>query len=203
MRSGFLSGIPHLYSFRSLNLTIIRHTSVKVSAGICYGRSDVELSGTYDSEKEIIIENLNGISYDFIYTSPLSRCFKLAADISKDHEVICDNRLSELDFGDWEKRPWEDIYKTPYAEKWFENWMETPCPNGESFIQMVSRVKDFILEKASEHENSDLLIVTHSGVMRIIIFLLQNLNIEEIFKIQPHFGEIIQISFNPDNLSLV
>jgi len=186
-----------------LNLTIIRHTSVKVSAGTCYGRSDVELSGTYDSERRIIIENMNGISYDFIYTSPLSRCYKLAADISGDHEVTCDSRLSELDFGDWENCLWEDIYKTQNAVKWFENWTDTPCPNGESFSQMVSRVKDFILEKFSEHKNDDLLIVTHSGVIRIILFLLQNLNIDEIFKIQPDFGEIIQISFNPDNLSLV
>ncbi len=186
-----------------MNLILLRHTSVKAESGICYGISDVELSENYVCEKNSIIEKLDNSIFDYIYTSPLSRCHRLANDISRGKEVVSDWRLSELDFGDWEGQSWEEIYKTSYAELWFASWRDIPCPNGESFIEMVLRVKDFLAEKIQYHRNDTLLIVTHSGVIRIIITLLQNLNFEEIFKIKSEFGEITTLSFNYDNLSLV
>jgi len=186
-----------------VNLILIRHTSVNVEPGICYGSSDVELSENYECERNSIIEKLDDTIFDFIFTSPLSRCQRLACDISKGKEVISDWRLSELDFGDWEGQSWEVIYKAAYAKRWFASWKDLPCPNGESLIQMVSRVKDFLSEKILNHNNDTLLIVTHGGVIRIIITLLQNSNFEEIFKIKSEFGEITTLSFNYDNLSLV
>lgn len=186
-----------------MNLILIRHTSVKVDPGICYGRSDVKLSENYEIDRNSIIEKIDDSTFDIIYTSPLSRCHRLACDLSGGKEVISDWRLSELDFGDWEGSSWEEIYKTAYGELWFARWKDMPCPNGESLIQMVSRVNDFLTEKIRNPENDNLLIVTHGGVIRIIITLLLNLNFEEIFKIQSSFGEITKLYFNSDNLSLV
>jgi len=186
-----------------VNLVLLRHTSVKAESGICYGISDVELSENYVCEKNSIIEKLDNSIFDYIYTSPLSRCHRLANDISRGKMVVSDWRLSELDFGDWEGQSWDEIYNTVYAMQWFASWRDIPCPNGESLMQMVLRVKDFLSEKILNHKNDTLLIVTHGGVIRIIITLLQNLNFEEIFKIKSEFGEITTLSFNYDNLSLV
>ena len=60
-------------------LTLIRHTSVAVPKGVCYGQSDVALAGSFDSEAKVVCGRLKGRRFDEVYSSPLSRCVKLAA----------------------------------------------------------------------------------------------------------------------------
>ena len=73
----------------------------------------------------------------------------------------------ELDFGLWELKHWDDIEKEPCSKKWFNNWEHEPCPGGESPAQMRARVAACLAEISRNHHNSNLLIVTHGGVIKI------------------------------------
>ena len=61
-----------------MKLYLIRHTSVDVPQGTCYGQSNVPLKSSFEDEAEIVKKNLDGIAFDAVYSSPLSRCRKLA-----------------------------------------------------------------------------------------------------------------------------
>ena len=61
-----------------MEVTFIRHTSVDVPPGVCYGQSDVPLRDSFEQEAAITSENLKtyrpqGRDFDHVYTSPLSR----------------------------------------------------------------------------------------------------------------------------------
>ena len=62
-----------------MKLYIARHTSVDVPQGTCYGHTDVPLRNTFNEEAEAVKQKLDGLHFDKVYTSPLSRCIRLAS----------------------------------------------------------------------------------------------------------------------------
>ena len=91
-----------------MEVTFIRHTSVDVPPGVCYGQSDVPLRDSFEQEAAITSENLKayrpqGRDFDHVYTSPLSRCVRLATYCGYP-DAERDKRIMEINFGDWERK---------------------------------------------------------------------------------------------------
>lgn len=61
-----------------MRLVLIRHTSVAVPRGICYGQTDVPLADSFPDEATMVKQRLSRYHFDCVYSSPLSRCVKLA-----------------------------------------------------------------------------------------------------------------------------
>ena len=57
---------------------LIRHTSVDVPQGVCYGQTDVPLNPTFEEEAAQTSARLKGLQFDKVYMSPLTRCVRLA-----------------------------------------------------------------------------------------------------------------------------
>ncbi len=177
-----------------MNLWAIRHTKTEVQEGICYGQSDVGLAETsiYDLEKAVA--SFNNQKFDIIYSSPLIRCAILAQHIAQGQEIIYDSRLKELNFGQWELIAWNDIFNTPYGKHWMDNYIETPCPDGESYMQLFFRIQDFYNEILLKHTQDNVLLVTHSGCIIAFHSLLLKITPEVAFKFhRPDFGQIIKL----------
>lgn len=52
-----------------MEVILIRHTSVDVPPGVCYGQTDVPLKPTFEQEAAITQENLkNYLPFDHVYT---------------------------------------------------------------------------------------------------------------------------------------
>ena len=62
-----------------MKVTMIRHTSVDVPKGMCYGWSDVPVAPTFEQEATETKKSLEGKSFDCVFSSPLTRAKKLAA----------------------------------------------------------------------------------------------------------------------------
>lgn len=54
---------------------LMRHTAVDVPQGVCYGQTDVPLKPTFETEATQTAANLQGLSFDKVYTSPLTRVY--------------------------------------------------------------------------------------------------------------------------------
>ena len=79
---------------------LIRHTSVAVPKGSAYGFTDVPLNPTFETEAAVTLNQLSGLHFDEVFCSPLTRCVKLASFCGYP-QAIRDERLKELNFGDW------------------------------------------------------------------------------------------------------
>ncbi len=177
-----------------MQLFLIRHTKVEVTPGICYGQTDVNVASTFDEEKNIILKNIEGISFDRIFSSPMIRCKVLAQSISKnEQEIIFDKRLKELDFGLWEGKLWEEIAKTEKSIKWFDNYFIEKCPEGESYSDLINRVERFIKEIEKEQQTKNMAIICHGGTMRAFLSILNNVSPKATFQQEIGYGEIIKL----------
>ena len=176
-------------------ITAIRHTSVGVPSGICYGITDVPQAATFQEETAQIEAELGNRQFDRIYSSPLKRCSQLASRLFPEKIIFPDDRLKELDFGDWEMQEWNTIFNSPEGKVWFEDYTRASCPNGESFAYLVTRVKSF-LDELKAYENEPIAIFTHAGVIRALMCLLQQKTAEEAFNTPLKYGQIVIFDYN-------
>ncbi len=168
----------------------IRHTKVDSNKGICYGQTDIGLANSYPNEKRIVCEKLYDIQFDEVFCSPLSRCRILAEDLFPQQKLIFDERLKELNFGDWEMKSWDDIYNTNAGKNWMDNYLEIPCEGGESYIDFRKRVEAFILD-LKKIRQKQVAIITHGGVIRLFKSVLEKKKMDEVFTtFNPEFGGI-------------
>lgn len=175
-----------------MELILIRHTRVHIEKGTCYGQSDISVADTFIREKDLIINNLD-TSNAKIISSPLKRCTKLADHISKDYHT--DKRIQEMNFGNWEMQKWDEI-KDPRLDIWMNNYIEYRCPNGESLLDMKTRISDFYLNiKQQNHQK--LIIITHGGVIRLFYHLIKGVELNKIFDIKVDFGEVHTFKISP------
>ena len=106
----------------------MRHTPVSVGKDTCYGQSDVTLADSFLADFESLKAKLP-TDFDGIYASPMQRCQALAKQIADNFET--DERLLEVNFGDWELKKWSEI--DPVAlDKWMNNFTTEKVPAGES-----------------------------------------------------------------------
>lgn len=161
-----------------MEIYLLRHTTPQVEKGICYGQTDLPLIPTFQQEIEEALSQLPK-SFDSIYSSPLQRCETLAAAVATSYSV--DERLKEVNFGDWEMMDWNDI---PQAElmKWMQSFETVAPPNGESAQDLYRRVLDFYNSELLSNPSSRVLLVTHHGVIRCFHALLHQTSMASSFE---------------------
>lgn len=163
-----------------IKFTCIRHTSVNVRSGICYGQTDVPLAASYAEEMEAVARQLDSVCVDLVFCSPLSRCRQLASRLFPKHEIRFDDRLKELHFGQWENKDWEEIFRTGEGRYWMDHYLEVPCPGGESYPEFRERVESF-LDELPDDDTGNVALITHGGVIRLVKSILEDLSMEEVF----------------------
>lgn len=172
-----------------MEIHLIRHTKVVVPDSICFGKTDVDLRAEWENDfKEIVLDK----DYNAIYSSPLKRCSQLTTHFFGS-EFIKDQRIGEFTFGDWEMQPWDEI-PPEQIDPWYIDFVTVTPPNGENLLSLQARVKDFMEEIQTKHENDKILIVTHSGVIRLILQYVLEFPIENMFRIQPQHGKKMLIT---------
>ena len=146
-----------------MEVILIRHTSVDVPPGTCYGWSDVPVRDTFEQEAAETKRQLETYGpIDAAFTSPLTRARKLAAFCGYP-DALADPRLKEMNMGDWEMQRFDDI-SDPYLETWYDDYMHLPTPNGESFPMQLERVSHF-LDQLRTQDYRRVAVFAHGGVL--------------------------------------
>ena len=145
-------------------LIFLRHSEPLIEQGICYGRSEICARPLSESEMGGLVDALPK-SLTRIHTSPLSRCADLADDLAERLALPLhiDARLQEIDFGRWEMQSWDDIPRGE-IDAWAADVNGANPHGGETVHAMIARVRSYLVE--TPYDQSDILAVTHMGVVR-------------------------------------
>ncbi len=181
-----------------MEIYLVRHTQPANVKGMCYGQANIALNEPYlDDFNKIAL----AISYEnaVVYSSPLDRCSKLANFLSTDNQPILDDRLKELNFGDWEKKLWNSLNQDE-VNKWMNDFVNIAPPHGETFNEMYVRINDFIKNVLLNQQiESPIIIITHAGVIRCFVAYVLNVPLTNAFKIPVDYGSITKINLNVDD----
>ena len=174
-----------------MEIVLIRHTSVDVPQGTCYGQTDVPVKTTFEQEAAVTKANLQAFEhFDKVFCSPLTRCVKLAtycgyADAQRD------DRIKELNFGAWEMQKFDEI-KDPRMQEWFDDYLNVPVTDGESFMQLYQRVAAFI-DEVRQKPYERVAVFAHGGVLLCAQIYAGVVKLEEAFSALTPYGGVITI----------
>jgi len=175
-----------------MNIYLIRHTAVYNPNKLCYGQSEIPLEENFTIDFDWIKDHLN-LEDAVYYSSPFRRCTKLAAFLSDDHFKI-DQRISELNFGDWEMKAWDVINPTE-LNPWMKDFVNYRIKNGENFTDLFERSVLF-LEDILKLNTQNVVLVCHAGVIRSIISYALDAPLEKAFNIKVDYTSISKIEFD-------
>ena len=164
-------------------LHVIRHTTPKVTPGMCYGSLDLDVTDKFSDEADAVRSQLR-VNFSQVYSSPLKRCVDLADYIG--FPYVVDARLREMDFGYWEGKLWTEIDPIE-MQAWKDDIAEYRIPGGEKFRDVVDRVSTF-LEALPAGET---LLVTHAGVIKALRILREGLLISEGAFLSSQYGDYV------------
>ena len=174
-----------------MKMYLVRHTKPDIPTGICYGQSNLDVCESFEEERQRVERKLGQLPIGKIYSSPLLRCVRLAESFAGRYgHIRYDNRLKEMNFGDWEMKSWEKIMKLEVAGKWFKDFYNLAVPGGESFADLVERVREFYLEIASDPDQQDCLIICHGGVIRAMNIIINGTDPMKAFEDKIDFGQV-------------
>ncbi len=184
-----------------MEIYLIRHTKPDIPVNICYGQSDIDVSPSFAQELESIQKHIRIDNTFIVFSSPLKRCRILAEALSPE-SVHTDDRLKELNFGDWELKKWDDLDQSILSE-WGDNFVNMQVPGGESCREMYERSISFFKELCSEYKDTkNIAIITHGGVIRSILVYALGMPLENMFRIGVDYGSVSKIEINQNIITV-
>ena len=178
-----------------MEIYLVRHTSVDVAPGICYGRSDVNVRNSFEEEAHKTKLQLKDIQFDKVFTSPLTRAIKLASYCGYSKAEI-DYRLIEYNFGDWELESYDRLYKEDdFFRLWCKDYIHQKSPNGESLMDQVTRVNGF-LSMVKNNGYHRICAFCHGGVLAIGRSICNGISLVDSFSDIPPYGSVLRLIYN-------
>ncbi|WP_321418945.1 histidine phosphatase family protein [uncultured Desulfobacter sp.] len=193
---------------------LVRHgqTTASIDGERFTGITNCELTDVGIEEAIAVSTELASKDNDIgiIFTSPMKRAIKTAREIQRKLKVqlIIDERLKEIDYGDWENEKRSDI-KTASPDD-YQNYTKDPvrfCPeNSESPVSAKDRIIAFwddLLESPSLFAEKGIVLVSHNSILRI---LLTHIEKKPLFKYRKSIistGSITKIEIGIDGKAVV
>jgi len=158
-----------------ITICLLRHgeTAYNADGNKYCGRTDIPLTEKGMAQANRMKALLKDYSFDQVFSSPLIRA-RTTAEIAAGNKdlVQTDDRLIEVDFGQWEGKSSEE-FRAEDPDSW-NNWLSDPAAfragnTGENASQVLERLNGFYQELMDKYDGQTILVVGHNGVNRLFM----------------------------------
>lgn len=175
----------------TLHLDLLRHGETELGGGL-RGSLDDALT---DRGWQQMHEGVHGRGpWDLIVSSPLQRCARFAEQLAARLNVplVLESGLQELHFGAWEGQSTALLMQTDaegLGRFWSDPYGFTP-PEGEPVQVFSQRVLGAIDGLYQAHAGRRVLVVSHGGVMRLLLARARGLPREQLLSVEVGHGAL-------------
>ncbi|MCD6258278.1 MAG: histidine phosphatase family protein [Helicobacteraceae bacterium] len=166
-----------------MRITLVRHAEIEERYQRCYnGTIDIDLSEKGITQAKELASYLDTQSYDAVFCSDLLRAKKTLEHSLHAQDAIYTSQLREKSWGKHEGMSFDAIIaqgELEYID--FMQWIE--ALDGEEYASYIQRVREFFFDTLPSLNKQNVLVVTHAGVIRVLIALVQELSLEDAFSI--------------------
>ncbi|MBI3420458.1 MAG: histidine phosphatase family protein [Candidatus Sungbacteria bacterium] len=165
-------------------MIFVRHGETQInSSGLIHNVDDPNgLTACGEERVRQIIGALKSHEPEIFYSSPEKRAIETAGRIAQDFglEVNALPEFRERDWGEWSGKTWADVEEKLNVMSLQRRYTFVP-PGGESWQQAERRVKEG-LRKITSSQHKNIAIVTHGGMLRILMPMLKDSPLETSFR---------------------
>ena len=152
---------------------LVRHGHTPTTGKILPGRTKgLHLSDLGKEQAEKLASHLSSInSISAVYSSPMERTFETAKPIAKafGKSVRKHQGLIEADFGKWTGRKLSELRKLKDWEKVQKNPSLFRFPDGESFMEIQSRMVTTVTNICENHRGEIIVAVSHADTIKAFL----------------------------------
>lgn len=187
---------------------LMRHGEVRNGGEKRYnGHIDIDITPLGEEQMRRLAERLIGKPIRAVYSSDLIRSAKGGKIISeglglKYAEV---RELRERSVGAWEGLTAEEIRERFPVEftAWRTDLLNYRPPDGECLLDVHERILPAYRKIVSSHTGSEIAMLLHGGVNRIILADALGLDMLNLFRIDQSFGAMNIIDYHEDGMAVV
>ncbi|HUH43053.1 MAG TPA: alpha-ribazole phosphatase family protein [Sulfurimonas sp.] len=173
-----------------MKLTLVRHCEVDEKYKNCYnGHNDIGLSENGELQAKELCQVLDTLEFDDVFCSDLSRTKESLKHSLHVKSAIYTDKLREKSWGVHEGMSYDEIVereKIEYID--FMQWIDVL--GGESYTEYIKRVKEFFYDYLPSLNNESILVITHAGVIRVLLSIIHDISLEEAFSTKVEYGSL-------------
>jgi len=187
-------------------LYLLRHGAIDWPEADCFiGQTDAPLSAEGRVQAEAWRSGLSKMALSAVWSSDLRRATETAGIIFADCalDVQTSGALREIQLGEWEgvsrnriRESQPDLWKARG-----EDLSGFRPPGGESFSDLYNRVYPFVEQIASQTSQAAC-IVTHAGVIRVLMCRFLQMPLSSLFRIRLDYGSLSIVSYSPQRVEV-
>ncbi len=152
---------------------LVRHGQTPTTGRLLPGRAPgLHLADAGRAQAQTAADRIAGLAkVDAIYASPLERARETAAPIAKalGQKVHIDRGLLECDFGDWTGAELKALMKLPEWTTVQRSPSTFRFPNGESFLEMQTRIVSTLDRLRAVHPGGVIVCVSHADPIKAAV----------------------------------
>lgn len=189
-----------------MELILIRHGESEGNKnGLIYGHTDYPLTEKGRQQIPHIVEALKNNQLTKVISSPLSRASAIGKGVSDAYDVpfTTDDRLKEINFGDYEDLPVKEI-RAKLGEGYYELigfFDNYDIPSGEHQKDFLVRVQGFV-DEVLTYETGTYVLTAHFGVIKAILNYLMGYNKKQLRGMAIKPGAVVKLSIKKDRVRL-
>lgn len=178
-------------------LLLVRHGHTDAAGKRLTGWAPgVHLNDRGRAEAERLVERLDGVRVDAIYSSPLERCRETARPLATARRlsVRIRRRLIETGYGEWTGRSiaqvrrtklWRTVERVPSAMRF---------PGGEGLLEVQARAVDEVNRIAREHPKGTVVAVSHADPIRLVVAHVAGAHVDHLHRLVVDPGSVTVVA---------
>ncbi len=182
-------------------LLLARHGQTEWHSDNRYvSRTDIGLTETGREQARTLARRAEREKVNLVLSSPLGRALLTAkpAAAACNLEPETDERLRELDFGEWEGRTLAEIgEEDPESVRRFEESAEHGFPGGEPLHEGADRVLKVFACLSRSHAGETVLVVAHNTLLRLALCRMLGVELGHYRRLMPRVvnGAVSEVRF--------
>ena len=170
-------------------------------------RTDIRLTDTGREQARYLARRAEQEGLDLILCSPRTRALETAKPVAValGLEQETDERLRELDFGEWEGKTLAEIREEdPDTVRLFEENAENGFPGGEPLSEGAERVLAVFTDLSRSHAGRTVLVVAHNTLLRLALCRILGVPLGHYRRVMPRVvnGAVSEVRFGENGGTL-
>jgi alpha-ribazole phosphatase len=185
----------------TLHLDLLRHGETELGGGLRGSLDDALTAKGWEQMRAAVVAQG---PWHRLVSSPLQRCARFAEELGAQLQVpvSLEPDLQELHFGAWEGQSAAALMETD-AEAlglfWADPYSFTP-PEGEAVSDFSDRVLGAVARLQQAHAGERVLLVSHGGVMRLLLARARGLPREQLLNVEVGHGALFNLQVAADGV---
>ena len=173
-------------------ITLVRHAQViQEYQGKYNGHIDIGLSKNGKLQAKELGKKLQNTKFDKVYCSDLLRAKETLKAFNLNIKPIYTKELREKSWGRHEGKSFDEIQNEGIKYENFEQWVNTL--DGEDVNEYIQRVREYFYKNIFKNKAKNILVVTHSGVIKTLLGIINGLTLEHSFAIKLDYLSVKKI----------